>query len=132
MSIFHLAFPVKDIAQTVDFYQDTLGMEINLIEEQRCIINFCKHQLVAHLCPEQTDDQVSMYPRHFGLIFDAESDFDELLNNAKSKQAKFFQEEFTRFEDSPRAHRSFFLQDPSNNLIEFKYYKNPEVVMKQS
>jgi len=29
-----------------------------------------------------------------------------------------------RFPNSPLEHHSFFIKDPSNNLLEFKYYKH--------
>ena len=65
-----------------------------------------------------------MYPRHFGWIVDDESNYKEILENARRNQIKFFKEDFRRYLNEPSEHRSFFLQDPSNNLIEFKWYKN--------
>lgn len=128
LPIFHLAFPVKDIPSTLEFYRDKLKFPVDLIEEKRCIINLCGHQAVAHLAPDHMPKAVTMYPRHFGIIFEKESDFESLLGRAKASRAEFFQECFIRFPDSPRAHKSFFLKDPSNNLLEFKWYQDIRLV----
>jgi len=126
--VFHLAFPVKDVESTREFYVQKLGFAIDLAEKNRCIINFFGHQLVAHVSESDIPEKVAMYPRHFGVILEKESDFEELLAKAKASKVEFFQEAFTRFPDSPRAHRTFFLKDPSNNLIEFKWYKNIDLI----
>lgn len=128
--IFHLAFPIKDVSQTVSFFRDKLKFQVELIEDKRCIISLGGHQLVAHLSEKDVSEKVSMYPRHFGVIFDKEEDFNTLLKNAKDNGAPFFKEPFARFPGSPREHRSFFLVDPSNNLLEFKWYRNPELIFK--
>jgi hypothetical protein len=35
---------------------------------------------------------------------------------------------FTRFDDMPERHLTFFLKDPSNNILEFKFYPNSEMM----
>ena len=130
LPIFHLAFPIKDIESTLDFYRDKLGFPIDLIEKHRCIINFFGHQVVAHVSKKNVPEKVEMYPRHFGIITDDEMQFERLLERAKKTKLSFFQEPFTRFAGTPRAHRSFFLKDPSNNLLEFKWYQNKDLLFK--
>ena len=39
-----------------------------------------------------------------------------------------FAEPATRFEDLVERHRTFVLRDPSNNLLEFKYYDDPRMM----
>lgn len=128
LPVFHLAFPVKDISSTVSFYRDKLKLRVDLIEEKRCIINLYGHQVVAHTAEDHVPASVSMYPRHFGVIFENERDFEELLCHARQSGVDFFQECFTRFADTPRAHKTFFLKDPSNNLLEFKWYRDKELI----
>lgn len=126
--VFHLAIPVLDVTSTIQFYKGKLKLPIDLIEDRRCIINFYGHQVVAHVSEKDVPKEVQMYPRHFGIIFDEERHFDTLLKNALESSVSFFQEHFERFKDTPRAHRTFFLKDPSNNLLEFKWYRNPELI----
>ncbi len=126
--IFHLAFPVKDVTTTVAFYRDQLGFKIDLIEAQRCIIDFFGHQAVAHVSEKDVPARVSMYPRHFGVILDDEKQFDQLHERVKKSGVPFFERLFVRFEKTPREHKTFFLKDPSNNLIEFKWYRDANLV----
>jgi extradiol dioxygenase family protein len=130
LPIFHLAFPVRDIAETVSYYHDRLGRRVDLIEKHRCIINFWGHQAVAHLSAADVPAKVTMYPRHFGVIFDRENEFEELLQRATIEDVAFFERHFRRFAGTPREHRTFFLTDPSNNLLEFKWYRHPELILK--
>lgn len=128
--IFHLAFPVRDIPETVEFYRDRLGCPVDLVEKGRCIINLWGHQAVAHKSPADVPDRVTMYPRHFGVIFDDEAEFDAMLDKATALRLNFFEKHFRRFAETPREHRTFFLTDPSNNLLEFKWYRHPDLILK--
>ncbi|AHE67642.1 hypothetical protein Loa_02098 [Legionella oakridgensis ATCC 33761 = DSM 21215] len=68
-----------------------------------------------------------MYPRHFGVTFVDKTKFDDLLNKARMNKAPFFQELFVRFPGQKEEHYTFFLKDPSNNLLEFKFYLDPDM-----
>jgi uncharacterized protein len=126
--IFHLAFPVADIPQTKTFYVDGLGCGLGRESPHAVILNLYGHQLVAHLTSEILTPQKAIYPRHFGLIFPKQEDWQELLAKAKHKNLKFREEPKNRFSDSLLEHRTFFLEDPFYNLIEFKYYRYPEAI----
>lgn len=130
LPVFHLAFPVKNIPETVTFFRDRLGCRIDLIERGRCIVDFWGHQAVAHVSAAPIPEKVTMYPRHFGVIFDREEEFEALLARATEAKLNFFEKHFHRFAGTPREHRTFFLTDPSNNLLEFKWYKNPDLILK--
>lgn len=51
-----------------------------------------------------------------------------LLERARVKQLDFYQGEKRRFPDSVLDHRTFFLQDPFFNLLEFKYYYHQSAI----
>lgn len=61
------------------------------------------------------------------MTFLGRDDFDAVLNRAKGRKLRFFQEPVARFEGMLEEHQTFFLIDPSNNLLEFKYYNDPEM-----
>ncbi|MBH8551594.1 glyoxalase [Nostocaceae cyanobacterium CENA357] len=126
--LFHLAFPVTDIAQTKAYYVDGLGCVPGRENPQALILNLYGHQLVAHITRETLIPQRTIYPRHFGLIFTQERDWEDLLNKAQQKQLLFREEPKNRFVGSPLEHRTFFLEDPFYNLIELKYYRHPESI----
>jgi hypothetical protein len=126
--LFHLAFPVTDIEQTKQFYGDGLGCELGRESRHALIMNLYGHQLVAHLTQDPPAPQKGIYPRHFGLIFTAESDWETLLDRARKHQLSFFEAPKTRFPGQLTEHRTFFLQDPFHNLMEFKFYRHQEAI----
>ncbi len=120
---FHLAFPVIDIPSTRAFYVDGLGCLAGRESANSLILSLYGHQLVAHAIPEIPNPQTGVYPRHFGLVFQAESNWLALLEKVHDKRLKFFQQPKIRFVDTSLEHRTFFLADLSGNILEFKHYK---------
>jgi uncharacterized protein len=120
-TLFHLAFPVGDIPTAKAFYVAGLGCEPGRETTNSLILNLYGHQLVAHTATDLTP-QRGIYPRHFGLVFLAEPDWAALLHRAHAHNLPFYQAEKRRFPGTTLEHRTFFLQDPFYNLLEFKYY----------
>ncbi len=130
--LFHLAFPVSNIPQTKEFYVDGLGCEAGREGPSSLILNLQGHQLVAHITDEPLTPQNGIYPRHFGLIFTQESDWEKLVERAQRKGLQFYQQAKLRFSGLPLEHRTFFLQDPFYNFLEFKFYRHPEAIFGSS
>jgi len=126
--LFHLAFPVTDIKQTKEFYADGLGCELGRESRHALILNLYGHQLVAHVTKEPLIPQKGIYPRHFGLIFSSEADWEGLLLRVQQRQLQFYDQPKRRFPGEVTEHRTFFLQDPFYNLMEFKFYRHAEAV----
>ncbi len=126
--LFHLAFPVTDLEQTKRFYRDGLGCEVGRESDSSVILNLKGHQLVAQLTREPIEPQVGIYPRHFGLVFCEESDWEALRDRALAHNLKFRIDPKLRFPGSPLEHRTFFLEDPSHNLLEFKFYRHASAI----
>lgn len=127
-TLFHLAFPITDIAETKAFYVDGLGCVAGRETHHALILNLYGHQLVAHITKEPLTPQRGIYPRHFGLIFTSVADWESLLERAQQRQLLFREEPKHRFPGSPLEHRTFFLEDPFYNLMEFKYYRHSEAI----
>ncbi|MEB3339311.1 VOC family protein [Okeania sp.] len=126
--IFHLAFPINDIAQTKEFYANGLGCQVGRESPNSIILNLYGNQIVAHVVKEILAPQKGIYPRHFGLVFTQESDWEALLKCAEKNELKFYQQPKRRFPNSLLEHRTFFLEDPFHNLLEFKYYYHQEAI----
>ena len=126
--LFHLSFPVSDIPQTKAFYADSLGCGVGRENSESVILDLYGHQLVAHVVDEPLIPQKGIYPRHFGLIFTVEAEWEELLERSQHKGLTFYQQAKHRFPGLPLEHRTFFLQDPFYNLMEFKFYCHPEAI----
>src|SRR3546814_6139608 len=72
---FHLAFPVRDIAEARKFYGELLGCSEGRSAETWVDFDFYGHQLVAHLAPEECGhkstsavDDHDVPVKHFGVI----------------------------------------------------------------
>jgi hypothetical protein len=126
-TLFHLAFPVTDLEATKKFYVEGLGCTLGREADSAVILGLAGHQIVAHLVKESVA-QKGVYPRHFGLVFTNEKDWQALVDRAKSKGLTFYQQPRRRYEGKPTEHRTFFLEDPSRNLLEFKYYAHESAI----
>ncbi len=126
--LFHLAFPVTNIPETKTYYADKLGCTVGRENDSSVILNLYGHQLVAHVTHETLKPQQGIYPRHFGLVFGAEQDWEALLHRAQSHKLKFYIPPKLRFEGLLLEHRTFFLEDPFHNLLEFKFYRHESAI----
>lgn len=124
---FHLAIPCADLDAAVDFYVTKLGCKLARRYGDRITLDFFGDQVVCHLS-DHIDQHPRMYPRHFGVTFKDRCEFDTLLRLVRQRELPFFQEPMTRFEGLVEEHLTFLLIDPSNNLLEFKYYHDPRMM----
>lgn len=124
--VFHLAIPSYDLDETVDFYVFKLGCKLARRYADRVTLDFFGDQVVCHLSPRPDSvppiEELPMYPRHFGVTFRHEDDFDRLVNLCRERSIPFYAEPSLRFEGRIEVHRTFVVVDPASNLLEFKYY----------
>jgi extradiol dioxygenase family protein len=133
MSIpFHLAFSVKNIEKTKQFYVDILGCTITKAKEHWLNINFFGHQLSIHEDPHMRNDlkkiivedkEVPLH--HFGVIL-KKKDWDDLASKLKKGKVKFVIEPKLKHEKQVCEQAIMFLTDPSGNGIEFKCFTDPK------
>lgn len=126
--LFHLAFPVHDLDVAYRFYVEGLGCTTGRRSEHSLILNLGGNQIVAQLTKDEQPPQGGIYPRHFGLIFPDKKDWEKLIERARERGLKFYQEPKRRFPDTPVEHFTFFLEDPSHNLLEFKHYTHEKAI----
>ncbi len=126
--LFHLAFPVKDIAEARTFYGDLLGCREGRCSEAWVDFDFYGHQLVAHLAPEECghkatsavdDHQVPV--RHFGAILPM-VEWEALAARLKGAKIDFVIEPYVRFKGEVGEQATMFFLDPSGNALEFKSF----------
>ncbi|MEO1148104.1 MAG: VOC family protein [Cyanobacteria bacterium J06638_22] len=127
-ALFHLAFPVSNLPDTEAFYVQGLGCKPGRRGPHSLILNLYDHQLVAHVTEQSLTPQQGIYPRHFGLIFTEEADWETLCDRAREHHLTFHQNPKHRFPGSPLEHRTFFLEDPFHNLLEFKFYRHASAI----
>jgi len=127
-TIFHLAIPIKNLAEAKTFYCEGLGCQIGRESRGAMILNFYGHQLVTHMTSDPIAPQKGIYPRHFGLVFLTLPEWEANLTRVKQNNLSFYQEPKIRFPGQLTEHRTFFLEDPFSNLLEFKFYTHFEAV----
>ncbi|MGH3733536.1 MAG: VOC family protein [Acidimicrobiales bacterium] len=126
--VFHLAIPAYDLDETVEFYVTKLGTKLARRYADRVTFDFFGDQLVCHLSDAPVDrvplSDLAMYPRHFGVTFREQRDFDGLYQLCQQRDVAFFSDVSERFEGRVEVHQTFVVCDPSSNLIEFKHYRD--------
>ena len=127
-NVFHLAIPTHDLDLAHEFYVEGMGCRMARRYPDRITLDFFGDQVVCHLDKDYVIEEPRMYPRHFGVTFKDKVVFDALYEMAKSKNLNFFKDTFSRFSGKREEHETFFLCDPTNNLLEFKWYADPEMM----
>ena len=127
---FHLAIPVRDIAESRRFYGDTFGCREGRSAEQWVDFDFFGHQLVIHAA-EGKEEAGSHNPvdghdvpvPHFGVVLDWD-EWHSLVERLKEKGVQFVIEPYVRFKGQPGEQVTMFFRDPSGNALEFKAFKD--------
>ena len=117
-----------DLQEALDFYEGKLGFENKRRYDDRVTFNMFGDQLVCHLSPDKIDTDAEPYPRHFGITFHKQSDFDSFVVLLEDNKVELLNPISTRFDNMPEVHQTFFVKDPSNNILEFKFYANSEMM----
>ncbi|KDP85033.1 VOC family protein [Cupriavidus basilensis] len=126
--LFHLAFPVNDLAEARRFYGGLLGCPEGRSSDAWIDFNFYGHQVVAHLAPEECGhratsavdgDEVPV--RHFGAILSME-EWEALADKLRAADTRFVIEPHVRFKGQVGEQATMFFLDPSGNALEFKAF----------
>ena len=127
-NLFHLAFPVNNLAESRKFYGEILGCEEGRSSENWIDFNLFGHQIVAHLAPEASGiqhknevDADHVPVPHFGIVLPPD-EFKTFAEKLKSKGVEFIIEPKIRFEGETGEQATMFFLDPSGNALEFKSF----------
>ena len=127
-NLFHLAFPVKDLHSSREFYGEILGCEEGRSSEHWIDFNLFGHQIVAHLAPEASGvrhknevDADHVPVPHFGIVLPMD-EFQNFAERLKSKNVEFVIEPKIRFKGETGEQATMFFLDPSGNALEFKAF----------
>ena len=127
-TLFHLAFPVHDLAAAREFYGGVLGCPEGRSSDIWIDFDLYGHQIVAHLQPGRAgvetsnpvDDHDVPVP-HFGVIL-SPGQFEELAERVRRAGVRFVIEPYVRFRGEPGEQHTMFFLDPSGNALEFKAF----------
>ncbi|MBR58909.1 MAG: glyoxalase [Myxococcales bacterium] len=131
---FHLAFPVRELDATRRFYCTILGCTEGRASDTWIDFNFFGHQLSAHVAPEMCSsistnavDGDAVPVRHFGVVL-GWSDWHLFVDRLRESGIEFLIEPKIRFESQVGEQATCFLVDPSGNALEFKSFRNPDLL----
>jgi hypothetical protein len=130
---FHLAFPVRDLAEARRFYGDLLGCPEGRSSPEWVDFDFYGHQIVAHLCAagsvSETNevDGENVPVRHFGVIMEL-PEWESVTGRLRAAGVDFIIEPQVRFKGLPGEQATCFFLDPSGNALELKAFADDAMV----
>ena len=131
---FHLAFPVRDLAEARAFYGDLLGCPEGRSSTHWIDFDFHGHQIVAHLSPADVREAATsevdgedVPVRHFGVIL-ALPAWQALADRLVAAGTRFVIAPQVRFKGRPGEQATMFFLDPSGNALEFKAFADDAMV----
>ena len=133
MRPFHLAFPVDNLEKTREFYTKVLGCNEGRSSDRWIDFDMYGHQVVAHLIDKvenvqtNTVDGDDVPASHFGVILNLE-DWEELADRLKKIDMDFIIEPHIRFKGETGEQATMFFLDPCGNALEFKAFKNDDMI----
>ena len=136
MQPFHLAFPVHDLSLAKKFYTNTLLCKVGRSSEEWIDFNLFGHQIVAHL-DKSMDlenslnivDGKKVPVRHFGIVMKWKK-WHQFVDHLTNENVDFLIEPHIRFKGKSGEQATFFIKDPSGNALEFKSFKDKEMIFK--
>lgn len=127
---FHLAIPVQNLEKCRIFYRDVLLCKEGRSSEHWVDFDFFGHQLVIHqkddFNPERISNPVDGHDvpvPHFGVVLDWDV-WQNLADNLKKQNIQFQIEPTIRFKGKVGEQATMFFNDPENNALEFKAFKD--------
>ncbi len=130
MPLFHLAFPVDDLAKARAFYGGLLGCPEGRCADDWVDFDFYGHQIVAHLAPDEVGhratsavDGDAVPVRHFGAILSM-VEWEALAKKLQHAGTRFVIEPHVRFKGQAGEQATMFFLDPCGNALEFKAFQD--------
>ena len=133
MRPFHLAFPVDNLEKTREFYTETLGCSEGRSSDRWIDFDMYGHQVVAHLIDKVENVQTNSVDgddvpaSHFGVILELD-DWEALAERLKKIDMNFIIEPHIRFKGEAGEQATMFFLDPCGNALEFKAFKNDDMI----
>ena len=116
--LFHLAFPVRDLAEARRFYGELLGCPEGRSSDAWIDFDFHGHQVVAHLAPQECGsaatsavDGDNVPVRHFGVILSIPA-WQALADKLTAAGTRFVIEPHVRFKGEVGEQATMFFLDP--------------------
>ena len=128
---FHLSIPVQNLEKSRVFYRDILQCEEGRSSDHWVDFNFFGHQLVIHQKEDYQHTKSITNPvdghdvpvPHFGVVLKW-NDWIALSERLKTNNITFIIAPTIRFKGLVGEQATMFFNDPENNALEFKAFKD--------
>ena len=127
---FHLAFPVRDLAEARAFWGGVIGCPEGRSAADWVDFDFYGHQIVAHLAPDVSGSRQAEASNpvdghdvpvpHFGIVLTLD-DWRALARLALEADVRF-DDELGAGRGQPGEQATMFFRDPAGNAIEMKAF----------
>jgi len=128
--IFHLAFPVADLAASKDFYCRVLGAGVGRENSEWLDVLLWGHQITLHRRPDEVLSKERRGKRHFGVVLPW-SEWQALADRLRRDGVAFLEEPAVLLAGTPEEQAKLYLEDPSHNVIEIKAYRDLDATLRQ-
>jgi extradiol dioxygenase family protein len=124
--ILHLSLPVDDLAAAREFYEQGLGCRVGRVREQWFDVWFFGLQLTLALRPDEVTAVEDQGARHFGVVLADRDEFAALVERIGDHGISWISEPTVHAAPELTGKVGGKLADPAGNVIEIKYYDDPD------
>jgi extradiol dioxygenase family protein len=121
--IFHLSISVSDLSAAKHFYVNVLGAVSGRETRDWLDVLLWGHQITLQLRPADVLPLEKQGKRHFGVVLPWE-EWESEAGRIKAAGAILLEEPVVLLQGTAEEQGKFYLNDPSNNLIEVKAYRD--------
>jgi hypothetical protein len=123
--LFHLSIPVAELGPAKRFYIETLGATAGRAAAEWLDVILWGHQLTLQHRPAETRPLDQQGKRHFGVVLPW-NEWESEVKRLRELGVVFLGEPAVLLVGTADEQAKFYLNDPSNNVIEVKAYRSPE------
>lgn len=118
----HIVLTVRDIANTVEFYESVLGMSQEIYDDGRIALKFGNQKINLHEYGREIEPKASQpIPGSEDLCFITDTKIEVAMESVKSKGIYILEGPVKRT-GATGSIISFYFRDPDGNLIEIANY----------
>ena len=122
LNLDHIVLTVREIANTVEFYESVLGMSQEIYDDGRIALKFGNQKINLHEYGKETEPKASQpIPGSEDLCFITDTKIEVAMESVKSKEIYILEGPVKRT-GATGSIISFYFRDPDGNLIEIANY----------
>ena len=122
VNIDHIVLTVRNIANTVEFYESVLGMSQEIYDDGRIALKFGNQKINLHEYGREIEPKASQpIPGSEDLCFITDTKIEVAMESVKSKRICILEGPVKRT-GATGSIISFYFRDPDGNLIEIANY----------